>query len=177
VRGDPIVDVAALARAMNPARLFNVGNATQDGTVRVEPIFRKSVDRLGKARLRSEAARGQLLYGEWLRRKARRTDARGQLRAAYDALSSMGLDGFAERARHELLATGAVVRRQHAAMPSSLTDQETVIARLAGEGFSKSEIGKPLFLSPRTVEGHLRKIFSKLGVASRRELRGARLAT
>jgi DNA-binding CsgD family transcriptional regulator len=97
--------------------------------------------------------------------------------AAARSGSTQVLHGFAERARRELLATGAVVRRQHAATPSSLTDQETVIARLAGEGFSNSEIGQRLFLSPRTVEWHLRKIFSKLGVASRRELRGASFAT
>jgi DNA-binding NarL/FixJ family response regulator len=130
---------------------------------------------LSRTRLRSEIGRGRLLYGEWLRRHGRRVDARRQLQAAYDTLTAMGLDGFADRARLELLATGATVRPRADRPPSSLTAQESMIARLAGDGLSNIEIGQRLFLSPRTIEWHLCRIFSKLGIASRRELLGAKL--
>jgi DNA-binding NarL/FixJ family response regulator len=120
-----------------------------------------------------ELARAHLVYGEWLRRQNRRVDARDQLRTAYDLLTAMGIDGFAERARRELLATGETVRKRTAETAGQLTVQEAQIARLAGEGHTNPEIGARLFLSPRTVEYHLHKIFRKLGVSSRRELRRA----
>ena len=115
-------------------------------------------------------ARALLGYGEWLRRENRRRDAREPLRQAHDMLSSMGLDGFAERARHELLATGEKVRRRRDDTRDELTPQEEHIARLAQGGRTNAEIGAELFLSPRTVEWHLRKVFAKLGIASRKEL-------
>ncbi len=120
-----------------------------------------------------ELARAHLHYGEWLRRQNRRVDAREQLRHAYDAFDSMGAEGFAERARRELLATGEKVRERGDETRDELTPQEDQIARLAGAGLTNSEIGAQLFISFRTVEWHLRKIFTKLDISSRRELRSA----
>jgi DNA-binding NarL/FixJ family response regulator len=128
---------------------------------------------LGHTRLRPELARSRLLFGEWLRRTGRRVDAREQLQAAHDAFVSMGADAFAERARNELLATGAKVRKRTTEARDELTPRELLIARLAGEGRTNPQIGAELFLSPRTVEWHLNKVFAKLGVKSRRELEGA----
>jgi DNA-binding CsgD family transcriptional regulator len=121
--------------------------------------------------VRTELARSHLLYGEWLRRQHRRVDARGQLRVAHQMLTTMGIAAFAERARRELLATGETVRKRTDEARDDLTPQEAQIARLAGEGRTNPEIGAELFISPRTVEWHLRKVFVKLGLASRRELR------
>jgi DNA-binding CsgD family transcriptional regulator len=135
-----------------------------------ERLYREAIELLGRTRLRPDLARAHLLYGEWLRRENRRVDARAQLRAAYDQLSSIGMEAFAERARRELLATGEKVRRRTAETRDELTDQERQIARLARDGLSNPEIGARLFLSPRTVEWHLRKVFAKLGIHSRREL-------
>jgi ATP/maltotriose-dependent transcriptional regulator MalT len=140
-----------------------------------EALYRESLDRLARTRLRAEVGRGHLLYGEWLRRQGRRVDARQQLRTAHDVLATLGVEGFAERARRELRAAGTTVRRSGDASPSSLTAQESLIARLAGDGLSNTVIGQRLFLSPRTVEWHLRKIFTKLEITSRRRLRGAKL--
>jgi DNA-binding CsgD family transcriptional regulator len=136
-------------------------------------LYREAIERLGRTRLRPEHARARLLYGEWLRRENRRVDARGQLRAAHDQLTSMGMEAFAERARSELLATGERVRKRTVETRDELTAQEQQIARLAREGLSNPEIGARLFLSPRTVEWHLRKVFSKLRIRSRRELADA----
>jgi len=138
-----------------------------------EGLYREAIDRLGRTQLRPELARAHLLYGEWLRREDRRVDARVQLRAAHDILDPIGMDAFAERARHELLATGETVRKRTAAAPVELTAQEAHIARLAVDGRTNAEIGGQLFLSARTVEWHLRKVFTKLGIGSRRELRQA----
>ncbi len=135
----------------------------------------ESIDRLGRAGLRAEVARGHLLYGEALRRAGRRVDARDHLRTAHDLLATMGLAAFAERARRELLATGEKVRKRSVETADDLTPQEAHIARLVRSGLSNAEVGTRLFLSPRTVEWHLRKVFTKLGVASRRELRDAAL--
>ena len=138
-----------------------------------EGCYREAIDRLGRTQLRPELARAHLLYGEWLRREGRRTDARTQLRAAHEMLSAMGAEAFAERARRELLATGETARRRTVETVSELTAQEASIARLARDGRTNPEIGAQLFLSARTVEWHLRKVFTKLGISSRRELPGA----
>jgi len=142
-----------------------------------ESLYREAIDRLGRTKLRPELARGHLLYGEWLRREKRRADARAQLRAAHDMLAGMGMEAFAERARHELLATGETVRTRTVETVSALSAQEAHIARLAMEGHTNAEIGAQLFLSVRTVEWHLRKIFTKLGITSRRGLRDAMSAS
>ncbi|WBQ08177.1 helix-turn-helix transcriptional regulator [Kribbella sp. CA-293567] len=138
-----------------------------------ETAYRESLDHLSRTGLRVEVARGHLLYGEWLRREGRRVDAREQLRVAHDLLSEMGLGGFAERARHELLATGETVRKRSPETANDLTAQEAQIAGLAQDGLTNPEIAAQLFISHRTVEWHLRKAYSKLGITSRRQLRGA----
>jgi DNA-binding CsgD family transcriptional regulator len=135
-----------------------------------EDLYREAIDRLGRTRLRPELARARLLFGEWLRRAGRRVDAREQLQAAHDAFAAMGAEAFAERARNELLATGAKVRKRTAEARDELTPQEQLIARLAREGRTNPQIGAELYLSPRTVEWHLNKVFTKLGISSRREL-------
>jgi DNA-binding CsgD family transcriptional regulator len=136
-----------------------------------EPLYREAVERLGTTLIRTELARTHLVYGEWLRREQRRVDAREQLRTAHEMLSSFGLMGFAERARRELVATGETVRRRTVETFNELTAQEACIAKLAVSGLTNPEIGAQLFLSARTVEWHLRKVFTKLGAGSRRELR------
>jgi DNA-binding CsgD family transcriptional regulator len=138
-----------------------------------EPLYRQAVERLARSRGVVHLARARLLYGEWLRREHRRVDAREQLRAAYDRFSRIGAEGFAERARGELLATGETVRKRRDDTRDELTPQEKQIARLARDGLSNAEIGARLFLSPRTVEWHLRKVFGKLDIRSRHELSGA----
>jgi DNA-binding CsgD family transcriptional regulator len=138
-----------------------------------EHFYREAIERLGRTRLRGEHARAHLLYGEWLRRVGRRTDARERLRTAHRMLAAMGAEAFAERARRELLATGETVRKRTVDTRDELTAQERQIARLAREGLSNPEISTQLFISPRTVEWHLRKVFTKLGIRSRRQLRAA----
>jgi DNA-binding CsgD family transcriptional regulator len=133
-------------------------------------FYREAIERLGGTRVRIALARAHLLYGEWLRRENRRADAREQLRTAYEMLSSMRIDAFAERARHELLATGETARKRTIETHRELTAQEARIARLAGDGLSNPEIGARLFISPRTVEYHLRKVFTKLDIRSRSQL-------
>ncbi|MGW7681692.1 LuxR C-terminal-related transcriptional regulator [Kribbella sp. NPDC054772] len=135
-----------------------------------EDLYREAIDRLGRTRVRVNLARTHLLYGEWLHRANRRTDAREQLTTAYDMLSTFGADAFAERARRELAAAGTKVRERRVTKYLALTAQEEQIARLAGDGLTNPEIGARLFLSPHTVDWHLRKVFSKLGIASRREI-------
>jgi ATP/maltotriose-dependent transcriptional regulator MalT len=141
-----------------------------------DELYRASIDHLTATRLRAELARSHLLYGEWLRREGRRIDARAQLHTAHDMLTEMGMAGFAERARRELTATGATARKRSVETSYELTAQENQIARLARDGFSNPEIGTRLFLSPRTVEWHMRRVFTKLGISSRRQLREMKLS-
>jgi ATP/maltotriose-dependent transcriptional regulator MalT len=136
-----------------------------------EVLYREASERLGRRRLRPDQARAHLLYGEWLRREGRRVDAREQLGTAYELFDAIGMEAFAERARRELAATGAKVRKRSPDTRDELTPQEEQIARLARDGLSNPEIGAQLFISARTVEWHLRKVFVKLAISSRRQLR------
>ncbi|KHO21039.1 LuxR family transcriptional regulator [Mycolicibacterium setense] len=138
---------------------------------RAEDFYREAIEYLGRTSFGVYRARAGLLYGEWLRRMNRRIDARRQLGEAHEMFTRMGAQAFAERARRELVATGEKVRKQPASSGDALTGQETQIARLAGEGLTNQEIGAQLFISTHTVEWHLRKVFVKLGITSRRQLR------
>jgi DNA-binding CsgD family transcriptional regulator len=140
-----------------------------DGEV-AERLYREAIERLGRTRIRVALARAHLLYGEWLRRQRRRMDAREQLRIAHQLYSSMGMEGFAERARRELQATGETVRKRSVKTHGELTAQEMQIARLANDGLSNQEIGARLFISARTVKYHLGKVFTKLDISSRAQL-------
>jgi DNA-binding CsgD family transcriptional regulator len=160
-RTDWALGVAARSRA-----LLADGDAA-------EGSYREAVDRLRRTKLRPELARAHLVYGEWLRRHNRRSDAREQLRAAHDLFDAIGMEAFGERARRELLATGETVRKRRDDTRTDLTPQEKHIARLARDGRTNSEIGAELYISARTVEWHLRKVFTKLGISSRKGLRDA----
>ncbi|GAA4836548.1 LuxR family transcriptional regulator [Kitasatospora terrestris] len=149
-----------------------VADALTGAPERAEDRYREAVDHYGRGGLGALEARARLLFGEWLRRRNRRAQARDELYAAHEAAAEMGMEAFAERARRELLATGETVRRRTVGAPV-LTPQEAQIARLAAGGHPNAEIGAQLFLSPRTVEWHLRKVFVKLGISSRREIEGA----
>ena len=138
-----------------------------------DALYREAIERLGRCRIVVHLARAHLVYGEWLRRENRRLDAREQLRIAYEMLSRIGAEAFAERARAELLATGETVRKRTIETSEVLTAQEALVARLAAQGRTNPEIGTQLFISPRTAEYHLRKVFTKLGITSRRRLRDA----
>ena len=135
-----------------------------------ESCYRESIGRLRRTRVRAELARGHLLYGEWLRRERRRHDAREQLRTAHEMLTGMGIEAFAERAQRELLATGETTRKRTAEATAELTSQEDQIARLARDGLSNPQIASRLFISSRTVQYHLSKVFTKLGISSRSQL-------
>jgi ATP/maltotriose-dependent transcriptional regulator MalT len=135
-----------------------------------ESMYREAIERLKRTPLRPELGRSHLLLGEWLRRHSRRVDARRELGAAYELFTEIGMEAFTERTRTELEATGEKVRKRTPETRDDLTAQERQIARLAADGLSNPEIGARLFLSPRTVEWHLRKVFGKLGLRSRREL-------
>jgi DNA-binding CsgD family transcriptional regulator len=137
-----------------------------------EDYYREAIDRLGRTRMRVYLARSHLVYGEWLRREHRRVDAREQLGIAHEMFVRMGAEAFAERARRELLVTGEKTRKNTVASGEGLTAQEAQIAQLAGTGLTNQEIGAQLFISAHTVEWHLRKVFAKLGIKSRRQLRG-----
>jgi DNA-binding CsgD family transcriptional regulator len=138
-----------------------------------EHLYCEAIERLERCGMRVDRARAHLVYGEWLRREGRRVDARAQLRCAHDDFIAIGMEAFAERAGHELLATGETVRKRTVETRDDLTPQERQIAELARDGLSNPEIGARLFLSRRTVEWHLRKVFAKLGISSRRELASA----
>jgi DNA-binding CsgD family transcriptional regulator len=151
------------------ARVRALAGAADD----VGRLHTESIDRLSRTPARVEHARAHLLYGEWLRRESRRVEAREQLRIAHQMLDEMGVEAFAERARRELLATGETARKRTVETRDELTPQETQIARLARDGLSNPEIGVRLFISPRTVKYHLRKVFTKLDITSRHELERA----
>jgi ATP/maltotriose-dependent transcriptional regulator MalT len=155
--------IAARARAL-----------VDDGAT-AEGAYVEAIDQLTGTNLRPDLARAHLVYGEWLRRRTRRGEARAELRTAYELFSSIGMEAFGDRARRELQATGETVRRRAASRGSGdeLTPQELQIALLVSDGLSNPEVGTRLFLSPRTVEWHLRKIFDKLSITSRRQLREA----
>lgn len=139
-----------------------------------ESCYREAIEKLGRTRIVVHLARAHLVYGEWLRRCNRRVDARAQLHTAHEMFARMGADAFAERARRELLVTGQKVSKRAAVSGAELTAQEAQIARLAGEGLTNPEIAAQLFISTHTVEWHLRKVFAKLGITSRRQLRGSK---
>jgi DNA-binding CsgD family transcriptional regulator len=159
--GDWALGVQAYARA-----LLSDGEAA-------DQLYREAIERLGRTSIHTSLARARLLYGEWLRRQQRRSDAREQLRRAHQMFTAMGAEGFAERARRELLATGETARKRSAETTNRLTAQETQIAELAREALSNAEIGARLFISPRTVEYHLGHVFTKLGINSRIQLHQA----
>jgi len=161
IESDWVLGIAARCRA-----LVSEGDEA-------ERLYREALERIGRTGVHVELARAHLLYGEWLRRAGRRVDARRELRAAYGLFAGMGVEGFAERARRELLATGETVRPRNVEVFAELTPQETEVSRLAGAGYTNSEIARKLFLSERTIEWHLRKVFTKLGIRSRRQLRDA----
>jgi DNA-binding CsgD family transcriptional regulator len=136
-----------------------------------EHFYRQAIEHLGRTRMRAELARARLLYGEWLRRQRRPGEAREQLRTALDMLEAMGMEGFAERATRELRATGERrARRRSVSSQSELTVQEAQVAKLAREGLSNPEIGARLYISARTAQYHLSKVFTKLGITSRTQL-------
>ena len=140
-----------------------------DGTA-AETLYRQAIEALERTRIRSGVARTRLLYGEWLRRERRRLDAREQPRSAYELFSEFGMEAFAERARVELQATGERARKRTPETRDDLTPQEAQISRLVAEGATNQEIAAQLFISPSTVDYHLRKAFRKLGVKSRTQL-------
>ena len=176
--GCPRLDADAFERLADSAHVsgteWGLGIASRsrallsDGEA-AERSYGEAIHWLSRTRLRTELARAHLLYGEWLRGEDRWTDARDQLRAAHERFASIGMEAFAERARGELLAIGER-RRKRPVEHADLSAQEQKIAQLAGEGLSNAEIGARLFLSPRTVEWHLRHVFTKLGIRSREEL-------
>lgn len=156
--------IAARSRA-----LTSTGPATEDH-------YREAIELLGACRIATHLARTHLVYGEWLRREGRRQDAREQLRTAHELLSGMGAEAFAARAARELRATGEYPRKRTAQPTDALTPHELQIARLVATGATSREVAAQLFLSPRTIEAHLRNIFRKLDITSRRQLKDLRLA-
>jgi DNA-binding CsgD family transcriptional regulator len=168
-----------LVATTQPARTdFGLGvearsRALVTGSEAAEPLFHESIERLGRTSLRPELARARLLYGEWLRREGRRGESREQLRIAEQMFTEMGMEAFAARTRAELVAAGAKPGTRRLEIREELTAQEEQIARLACDGLTNTQVGAQLFLSPRTVEYHLHKVFGKLGIDSRTGLRGA----
>jgi DNA-binding CsgD family transcriptional regulator len=174
----PLAELAELARAAGTDWALGTharGAAMLAEGAAAERRYREAIERLSRIHTRGSQmlARAHLLYGEWLRRQHRRVDAREQLRIAHTMLADMGAEAFAERARRELQATGETVRKRTVETLDELTPQEAQVARLAADGQTNPEIGAQLFLSPRTVEWHLGKVFGKLGISSRKELGSA----
>jgi DNA-binding CsgD family transcriptional regulator len=174
----PLAQLAELARAAGTDWALGIharAAAMLAEGVTAERLYREAIERLSRihTRVSQTLARAHLLYGEWLRRQHRRVDAREQLRVAHAMLGDMCAEAFAERARRELQATGETVRKRTAQALDELTPQEAQVARLAAGGQTNPEIGAQLFLSPRTVEWHLGKVFGKLGISSRKELASA----
>jgi DNA-binding CsgD family transcriptional regulator len=157
--GDWALGVEARSRA-----LLSDGDAA-------ERLYEEALERLRRTRVRVQLARTHLLYGEWLRRERRRGDAREQLRTAHEMFTSIGAEAFAARAEGGLLATGERVRKRSVETREQLTAQEVQVARLARDGLSNPVIGERLFISQHTVAYHLRKVFSKLDITSRNQLR------
>jgi DNA-binding CsgD family transcriptional regulator len=154
-------------RARRSAR----GRSSSHSDAEADSLYRDAIARLGRTRVRVELARAHLVYGEWLRRERRRADAREQLRTAFEMFNAMGIDGFAARAERELLATGERLHKRTVETRDELTPQEAQVARLARDGLSNAEVGARLFISQHTVAYHLRKVFSKLDITSRNQLR------
>ena len=180
--GDLETAEAALARLSARARasgtpwalgLLARGSALLARDEDAEALYTEALDHLGRSGVTTELARAHLLYGEWLRRQRRRCDARAQLRLAHDKFQAMGAGAFAARASAELLATGERARRRVIKTRSQLTPQEHQVAYLAAEGESTAEIAARLFISPHTVTYHLRKVFAKLEITSRAQIRRA----
>jgi DNA-binding CsgD family transcriptional regulator len=184
VHGEPGVGKTALleylAGQASGCRVVRAGGVQSEARSRAlvtegdaaEGLYQDSIMHLDRSRVRAELARAHLLYGEWLRRRRRRGEAREQLRTARDMLEAMGMDAFADRAGRELRATGETARKRTAATAADqeLTAQEAQIARLARDGLSNPEIGARLFISPRTVQYHLGNVFAKLSITSRSQL-------
>jgi DNA-binding CsgD family transcriptional regulator len=184
VHGEPGMGKTALleylAGQASDCRVVRAGGVQSEARSRAlvtegdaaEGLYQDSIMHLERSRVRAELARAHLLCGEWLRRRRRRREAREQLRTARDMLEAMGMEAFADRAGCELRATGETARKRTAATARNeeLTGQEAQIARLAREGLSNPEIGARLFISARTVQYHLGKVFAKLGIASRSQL-------
>jgi DNA-binding CsgD family transcriptional regulator len=173
IAAEALQELAGLMRAAGTDRALGVearSHALLSAGETAEALYREAIERLDRAEAPVELARAHLVYGEWLRREGRRRDSRAQLRMARGRFTAIGLERFAERARNELRATGEKARRRSAETRDDLTAQERMISELARDGLSNPEIGSRLFLSPRTVEWHLRKVYSKLGIRSRREL-------
>jgi DNA-binding CsgD family transcriptional regulator len=167
--------LAEMARASGTGWALGVlarSRALVTGGDAAESLHHEAIEQLEHSRVRLELGRARLLYGEWLRREQRRMDARVQLRIAHDMFDRFGAEAFAERARRELQATGETVRKRTVDTSTLLTAQEAQVARLAADGHTNPEIGAQLFISPRTAEYHLHKVFSKLDISSRRQLRG-----
>jgi DNA-binding CsgD family transcriptional regulator len=173
---DALEQLAEMARACATDWVLGVearARAVVADPTDAEELHHHAIESLGRTPFRTELARAHLLYGERLRREGRRREAREQLRTAYGLFTEMGMEAFAERTRRELVATGETVRKAHPETRDELTAQELQIALLARDGLSNLEIGAQLFLSPRTVEWHLHKVFAKLGIRSRTRLANA----
>ncbi|MEV4021155.1 helix-turn-helix transcriptional regulator, partial [Nonomuraea angiospora] len=182
--GEPVRAAAALERLSPRARASGTpwalgvearSRALMSTGPAAEELYREAIEWFGGCRRVTDLARAHLVYGEWLRREGRRKDAHEQLRTAHELLSGMGLEAFAARAARELRATGGQPRKRTAQPADALTAQELHIARLVATGATSKEAGAQLFLSPRTIDAHLRSIFRKLGLTSRRQLRDLQL--